>query len=305
MKILVTGASGFIGGEVVEHLATNPDLTIIATGRSFTSRFEGFSNVEYLQIDFTKQIPSLECEVCIHCAGLADDRASEEEFIKNNVLATERLIGSMKDCQKFIFISSSSVYDFSDGKPKKEEDAYLYEELSPYGKSKLIAEKIVAASGISSVFILRPRAVYGTNDRVLLPRIFRLLKGKTFVVPGDLKVITSLTHISNLLEAVRKTIYDQRKGLLIYNIADKETYILRSVFEKIGMLKTGRKVKFLTVPIASVKTLIILKKKLGLKTSISIQSLNYLTQNSAIVSRKASKELGLDVAFDFHKDFSL
>jgi nucleoside-diphosphate-sugar epimerase len=303
MRILVTGASGFIGGEVAECLATNPNLNIIATGRSLTNRFDGFPNVEYIQVDLTKQIPSFECDVCIHCAGLADDRASEKEFMKNNVLATQQLITSISGCRKFIFISSSSVYDFSDGQPKKEEHALLQQKLSPYGKTKLIAEKYVSESGTDSVVVLRPRAVYGKNDRVLLPRIIKLLKGRLFFVPGNLEAITSLTHIGNLLETVIFFVFAASKGTHIYNVADASPYHLKTVFQKIGQDQTGCKIRFIHIPVCVIKKLVAFTRALGIKTAITQQSLNYLTLNSVTDTTKIQKETGLQPILDFFRDF--
>jgi 2-alkyl-3-oxoalkanoate reductase len=303
MKILVTGASGFIGGEVTEYLATKAGMDIIALGRSFSTRFDGFSNVKYIQSDLTIQIPSFECEVCIHCAGLADDRATEEEFMRNNVLATEHLIDSLKGCKKLIFISSSSVYDFSDGNPKREEDAFLRANLSPYGKSKLLAERKVAESGIASVFILRPRAVYGKNDRVLMPRIKKLIKGKIIFAPGKLEVKTSLTHLKNLLEAVKIAITGSKSGIHIYNVADKNPYLLKAVFEKIGIAQTGGKVRFVHLPMVFIKCMISLAHALGIRINFSLQSLNYLALHSIIDTSKIQKELAFQAKYEFFRDF--
>jgi 2-alkyl-3-oxoalkanoate reductase len=303
MKIMVTGASGFIGGEVTEYLATKVGLNIIAMGRSLTNRFDAFPNVEFIQADLTRQIPSFECEVCIHCAGLADDRATEEEFMRNNVLATEHLIDSLTGCKKLIFISSSSVYDFSDGNPKREEDASLHAKLSTYGKSKLLAESKVAESGIASVFILRPRAVYGKNDRVLMPRIKKLIKGKIIFAPGKLEVNTSLTHIKNLIEAVNIAVSVSKSGIHIYNVADKNPYLLKSVFEKIGVAQTGGKVRFVHLPLVFIKSMISLAHALGIRINFSLQSLDYLALHSIIDTSKIQKELAFHAKYEFFRYF--
>jgi len=303
MKILVTGATGFIGGEVAEHLASNSNLKIIATGRSFTNRFDAFPNVAFIQADLTRQIPPFECDVCIHCAGLADDKASEAEFRKHNVLGTGHLLKALKGCKRIIFISSSSVYDFRDGEFKKEEDASLQLNLTPYGKSKLLAETLVAGSGIETVFILRPRAVYGKNDRVLMPRIIKLIKGKIFFVPGKLEVKTSLTHIQNLLEAITIAITASKNGKYIFNVADKNPYLLKAVFEKIGIVHTGDKVHFVHLPLVLIRCIISLTQALGIKTTFSLQSLDYLSFHSIIDTSKIEKELSFQSKYQFFTDF--
>src|SRR6218665_2924874 len=109
MNILVTGASGFIGGYVVVQLAKNPSYSIIATGRSYTSAFSAYSNVKYVQADLTQHFPNISCDVCIHSAGLADDKSTAKQFERNNVEATNRLLISLNGCKTFIHISSSSI----------------------------------------------------------------------------------------------------------------------------------------------------------------------------------------------------
>lgn len=54
MKILVTGASGFIGGKIVENLAKNTDYDVLATGRSSTAKFGHYPNVTYFTQDLKK-----------------------------------------------------------------------------------------------------------------------------------------------------------------------------------------------------------------------------------------------------------
>jgi len=74
----------------------------------------------------------LQCDICIHSAGLADDRSDKNLLYKNNIFATQNLINSIKGCQKFIFISSSSIYNFDDQIIKSEEDVDLSSHISEY-----------------------------------------------------------------------------------------------------------------------------------------------------------------------------
>lgn len=303
MNILVTGATGFIGGEVVLQIARNTDFKIVATGRSKTDRFGTLKNVEFIHADLLDNVPEGTFDTCIHCAGLADDQAGEEEFHLHNVEATRQLINSLRRCNNFIFISSSSVYNFSDGNVKSETDATLCPGLSFYGRSKLLAEEIVKKSGISSVYILRPRAVYGTTDRVLMPRILRLLKGRFFVIPGDLNIKASLTHIDNLTEVVEKAVSAANPGIHIYNIADRSPYLLRDVFRQIGNRKINRKVRFLQIPVAVINMFLFVQKTFGFKSQLSRQAIDYLTCNSVIDTRSSLSEMGIECKFVFYNDF--
>ena len=102
MKILVTGGSGFIGGTIARYLAEFENNTIVATGRSNCPSNISAHNIEYLKLSLNEPLPELEFDVCIHSAGLADDKSSNTELYVNNVLATENLIQHLKNCKLFI-----------------------------------------------------------------------------------------------------------------------------------------------------------------------------------------------------------
>ena len=298
MKILVTGASGFIGGNITEYLAGNPHNHILATGRSLTTRFSQYSNVTYIPMDLSNPVAPLACDVCIHCAGLATDNSNKRQLTLHNVQATSNLLAALNNCPLLIFISSSSVYDFSDQHIKTEEDTLINGKFSCYGKSKLQAEALVQSSGIQSVYILRPRAVYGKGDKLLLPRITRLIKHERIFVPGALKAVCSLTHIFNLCEAVKQTIVHSAAGVHIYNIADKNVYELKSVFGEIAVKKCGNR-RFVHLPLFLIRVYIIISGAWSNRKIISFQSLKYITENSILSIKKAQEEINYTGGYGF------
>jgi nucleoside-diphosphate-sugar epimerase len=299
MKILVTGASGFIGGNLVELLAAGEQNDILATGRSFTNKFDPYPNVTYFQQDLSVAVPDQSCDVCIHCAGLADDRSSIEQFSTHNVKATENLLRAVRYCKVLIFISSASVYDFADGKVKFEEDAHMSDHISLYGRSKLLAEEAIGAFGIRAIYILRPRAVYGRGDRVLLPRILGLIRNQKMILPGKLSSKTSLTHIGNLSEIVMKCLTESSPGIHVFNVADKITYDLKTVFGEILRRKSGTK-EFIFIPMPILAFLVNVGSYLGIRGKLSKQALKYITEDSVISVKKAEKLLGYIGQHEFY-----
>lgn len=299
MKVLVTGASGFIGGKIVECFARDYSCEITATSRSETNRFNIYSNVVYIRQDLSNEIPEQVCDVCIHCAGLADDQSTEEDFYLNNIKATHNLLGALKYCKVIVYISSASVYDFSDGKLKHETDSEIDKAVSSYGKSKLHAEDLIKASGIPSIYILRPRAVYGPGDRLLLPRILGLIRINKMIIPSTLATKTSLTHVYNLCEVVNKSVLLSKEGIHVFNVADKMEYPLKSVFSEILYRKCGSK-SFIPIPTSFLSLLVKLNSVLGRKARFSSQALNYLTQNSPLSIEKAERELNYVGVYKFY-----
>lgn len=294
MKILVTGASGFIGGAITHHLSNNPNFQVVASGRSTMPENLSIDRISYLQMDLTGELPALNFDVCIHCAGLADDKSSKENLHLNNAEATQNLLKNLKGCKKIIFISSSSVYNFELFPFASEEYTHLSHPLSEYGKSKLIAEEYIINSGIESIYILRPRAVYGKGDRVLLPRILGSIKWNRFIVPGDLQVKTSLTNIQQLIEACDSAVGLKETGLFIFNVADDKEYNLKDVFIKIGKLKSDS-IKITSVPVGLVRRILKICKALNIPVSFSEQTVDYLTKDSNLNVSKVKEILGLEL----------
>jgi nucleoside-diphosphate-sugar epimerase len=303
MRILVTGASGFIGGNIVESLSQERGYEIIATGRSPMDKFKPYNNVTYFMQDLSEKINRLSCDVCIHCAGLADDRSTIEELEKSNIRATENLLLAIKNCSLLIYISSASVYDFSDGKPKKEEDVVPNKNLSSYGKSKLDAEIVVMNSGIRSIYILRPRAVYGPGDRVLLPRILKLIKGNRMIIPINLSKKSSLTHIENLCEAVELSLFQGKYGTHIFNVADNQSYDLNAVFSEILVKKVSRQ-SFIRIPASILNLIVFLNRIPGIKGQFSKQSYKYIVDHSILSIDKAKEQLNYIGKREFFKSIN-
>lgn len=301
MKILVTGASGFIGGNIVRILSQYPDHEIIATGRSKLNKSIDQVNVKYFVHDLSNTKFEFECDICIHCAGLADDNSPWNLLLASNVYATTNLLNQLINCKCFIYISSSSVYDFSNEKIKLEQDISESKKLSLYGQSKLLGEEATLKSKIESVYILRPRAVYGFGDRVLLPRIIKTIKKYFTVVPGNMEKFTSMTNIKNLCQAIEICIAQRKKGKTIYNIADGEPYQLNQIFKEISYLKSGHK-RLIHIPLRFINFYLKIINTLNIKSNISRQSIDYLTQKSVISIVKAKTELNYDPKFTFEDE---
>lgn len=295
MKVLVTGASGFIGGHIVRRLTARGIYDVQGLGRTHLAQLENFpsEHAQYIQADLTTLAGrTFDAEICVHVAALANDHASWSVYMKENVQATKTLLAALPNCKIFIFISSSSVYDFSDGQPKQEEDALLSARLSMYGKSKLLAEMLIRDwASISSRYILRPRAVYGSGDRVLLPRIQRLIWKGLFFLPGNLQVLSSLTNVNFLVDAVENAMQEHSDGVHTFNIADPKPYLLREKFEALGTELAGKPLHLVSLPMSLLMTVAKILQFLKISSNLSPQALHYLSQNSVLDTKKYQQRL--------------
>jgi nucleoside-diphosphate-sugar epimerase len=183
MKVLVTGASGFLGGHVAEALAARGDL-VRAMVRKTSKRdhLEKLPSVELFEgsvEDAQRTAQALEgVDAVVHVAGLVKAR-DVDEFFAVNVGGTSNLVEAARrrstPPRRFIFVSSLTACGPSaDGSPVPADQETPN---NAYGRSKLAAEKVVlAAQGDMRVVILRPGAIYGPRDGEIL-KVFRTVKG--------------------------------------------------------------------------------------------------------------------------------
>jgi nucleoside-diphosphate-sugar epimerase len=286
MKILITGVTGFVGGSLLRLLGETkrdrPSMQLIATARrsQLSAELARWADV-YFPADLSEGCPPVSASVCIHAAGLADDRSTAMELHRANVVATRHLLEALQDCRLFVFISSASVYGFKDG-PMRERDATGETASSEYGRSKWAAEQsvreICGRRGIACV-ILRPRAIYGVGDRVLLPRLLRLMRPPFLFMIGKGLAPVSLTHIGHLAELIMALVFAEHPPERdTFNVADSETYQLRAVLTSLYAAIHCEQPRAIRIPVRVVRVYLAILEALGRTGALSRQSLAYLTE---------------------------
>lgn len=245
MRIAVTGASGFIGGAVATALA-DADHEVVGFGR----RANGWSHphARYRRWDLASgQLRAdRDFEAVVHCAALADDWASLEAALTANRDGTRTVVRSFPGA-RIVHLSTSSVYDaFVPSIDVPESAAPVRRFLSSYSESKTLAEFELAGT---DAVILRPHAVYGPGDTTLLPRLVAGARGGRLVLPEGAEVRHSLTHIDNLVLAVRRAL-DPATPRGTYNIADDSPVILAAVLREVFERREMR-VRIASIPYRS------------------------------------------------------
>ncbi len=245
MKIIITGANGFVGSHLVKYFKRKGH-EIYAFGRQKKPAKALMDIADYRCFDMedSNTIEISEADVCIHAAALTDTQASIQNHIRLNVVGTKNLLKAIK-VNHFIYISSSSVY--APGLFVREADANNNDEyLSNYGKAKFQTEQYLQnvlneKTEFKTLTIFRPRAVYGNGDRQLLARLLHLLKYSYFVWPGNKNCISSMTHIGNLCYACDLAIQKSHEGSSVYNVCDRGEYQLyhtvKTLLETLGKTK--------------------------------------------------------------------
>ena len=289
--IAITGATGFVGGHLVRHFYKE-GYNIIALGRQSDPPKRLLQYAQWQQMDLDQPLDNIDANIVIHTAGLVDDHASYQDLHKTNCVGSGKVSDAFSG-QHMIYISSASVYNLRSN-PLSENDKIDRSQLSLYGKSKLEAEELLIqkSNNKQRLTILRPRAIYGTHDRVLLPKILGLLKGNKIRSIGNMEIEISMTHINNLIIAVEGSIENQTKTLEIFNVADSHVYNLREVILHTTSTLFDIHPRIASIPKSLAEWIKKITALLHIKTPITRQAIDYLSQPCVLSTSKIEKIVG-------------
>ena len=141
----------------------------------------------------------------INCASLSSPWGTYESFYQANCVTQHNLIQQSlnSSVKRFIYISSPSIYfDFKDRIGIKEESLLPKKLVNHYANTKLKAEAMLESSGLDFI-TLRPRALIGEGDTVIMPRLIRSYEEGKLKIMGSGKNMADLTSISNMVHAVQ------------------------------------------------------------------------------------------------------
>lgn len=220
MRVAVTGASGFLGGAVARDLAAKGH-TVFSFGRRHADAIR-HPLPNYSQWDLlagSTAVPDV--DAVIHCAAKVGDWGPAADYRRINVDGTRLAMQTFDQAERFVHVSSASVYSGNQPGQQISEDASVGNCLhTAYAISKAEAEKLVLA-GERRAVILRPHIVYGPGDTTLTPRLLAAPRFGWLPVPGNGRNFISVTHVFNFVHAVERVL-DSRVMHGIFNIADRQ-----------------------------------------------------------------------------------
>lgn len=230
MRILVTGATGFLGGWVISKLSTEfGNERVDGTGRNQLRGEElkrkGYNIItgDLTDRDFIRNNLQGYTHV-IHCAAKSSLWGSYDSFFQNNVSSTVNLLKGIPTIQRFIYISTPSIYfRFSDRFMISEDSTLPTRFVNHYASTKYLAEQEVLNFKDREIVkvVIRPRAIIGAGDTVIIPRVIRAFKAGKLRIVGDGKNICDFTSVKNVAHAVcLATKSDNQIDGKVFNISD-------------------------------------------------------------------------------------
>lgn len=209
MKILVTGASGFLGRAIVERLLAEGQK-VRAVCRSPVPELEA-RGVEIYRADLRDQKAAVVAcrgvELVFHTAGVAGIWGPWKHYFDSNVAATMHLVAGCQEqgVRRLVFTSSPSVvFDGSDQAGLDESAPFPSRWLCHYPRSKALAEQhVLAANGRRGLLTcaLRPHLVWGPGDRHLVPGLIARRRTNRLWRVGEGTNRIDMIYIDNAVEA--------------------------------------------------------------------------------------------------------
>ncbi len=260
MRILITGGTGFLGGAAARTLkGQGHDVAVLGRNPKSGAKLETLG-IHFYPIDISTATPQemdqafREREVVVHCAALASPWGEYQAFYDANVTGTRRVVDAAlrQKVRRVVNISTPSLYfNYRNRLDIKESDPLPAKQVTHYGATKKIADEIVneAMKQGLEVIHLRPRAIFGPGDQVVLGRVIRLAKSGSVPLIGGGTYYVDMTYNDNAVDSIELAIHAPASlSGRTYNITNGEPMptrdMLRLLVGKLGMNVRYRRVPF-------------------------------------------------------------
>ena len=229
-SVLVTGATGFLGGRLCERLAADGE-SVRATTR-IASRVPDLGSVEWVTCDLRSEsdlrAALLGIRTVYHCAAMAGGPGSLKEYERANVDGTMQLLRLAAECgvEQVVYVSSLSVYGATRHPYLNEDSPYERRaaERGVYTQTKLAADQAVRhfaeEHATPRVLLLRPGTIYGPGVKLPTGRFTLPSALERPLVAGGRGVPMPLTYVDNVIDAMRAAAASSAPTGRAFNVVD-------------------------------------------------------------------------------------
>ncbi|UJF28814.1 NAD-dependent epimerase/dehydratase family protein [Kaistella sp. 97-N-M2] len=279
MKIIITGATGFVGSNLSKYLEDKGNIV-------------GKLSLRNPEFTLNKN-----ADVIIHLAGKAHDTANtsaDDEYFKVNRDLTIKLFDEFLNSEIKDFIFFSSVKATADTIEGILHENHPSDPKTPYGKSKFEAENYLFSKQLREnkrLFIIRPCMIHGPGNKGNLNLLYQMIRKG---LPWPLAAFEnkrSFLSIDNLSFLVSEIIEKKSLPSGVYNFADDQAISTNQLVNLISA-GLGKKTKMWTLP----KSIILALSKGGdvLKLPLNTERLSKLTDNYVVSNEKIKKALNIE-----------
>jgi len=233
MKILVTGASGFIGSFIVEEALKRGFETWAAMRKSSSKEYLQDERIKFIELNLSskeqlvEQLRGQAFDYVVHAAGVTKC-LNKADFRRINTEGTKNLVTALLELQmplkRFVFVSSLSVFGaIREQQPYEEiRETDTPQPNTEYGRSKLEAESFLDSLEGFDYVILRPTGVYGPREKDYFLMAQSIKQHSDFAVGYKRQDIT-FVYVSDVVQAVFLALEKGQSGRK-YFLSDGEVY---------------------------------------------------------------------------------
>jgi GlcNAc-P-P-Und epimerase len=270
MKIIFTGANGFLGKNVIPRLVL----------KNFNVYSLGTNNADY-QFDLSNKVPKFDqnFDIVFHAAGKAHTTPKtileEKVFYDVNFEGTRNLCKGLEQLanmpKHFIFVSTVAVYGLESA--EKVQEDYPLNGNTPYAKSKILAENFLiewCKKNKILLSILRPSLIVGPNPPGNLGDMIKAIKkGRYFNIAGG-KATKSMVWVEDFADVVELILLKDKNGA--YNMCSNDGISFKQISYKISFLL--KKNPPLSIPLFIAKIIAIVGDVFGSKAPLNSAKLD-------------------------------
>ena len=232
MKILITGASGFIGSFIVEEALKRGFETWAAVRKSSSRKWLQDERIKFIELNFSSKVQLVEqlrghdFDYVVHAAGLTKC-LNKQDFHRINTEGTKNLAEAILEVgmplKRFVFISSLSIFGaIKEQQPYEEiRETDIPQPNTEYGRSKLEAEKFLSTTTLPYI-ILRPTGVYGPREKDYFIMAKSIKQHTDFAVGYKRQDIT-FVYVKDVVQAVFLAL-DRGENGRKYFLSDGQIY---------------------------------------------------------------------------------
>ena len=314
MLCFVTGATGFIGGRLVDALVDQGHKVRVLVRQPAASPQLHQAGVELVQGDLGDPAGLVEAvsgaERVFHCAGLVGDWLRHDDAGRINVEGTRAVLAACaaSGVERVVHLSSLAVYGLGQHRGT-DESAPLRYSGDAYIDSKIDAERMVrvaaARDGLATV-IVRPGFVYGPGDRRFLPKLLDALGRGQFAYVGDGSKLLNLSYVDDVAAAMLLAAGEPSAVGEAYNLTDGTETSLREFVECLcSHLGISAPTKQIPPPVGWAAAYAVegLARALRAKEAprLSRGRMRFLYYNQHYSGEKAQRELGYRPQFTYRE----
>ncbi len=301
--ILVTGATGFIGGRLMNHLLKKEDIqkrSIVLPQENIPEHWK--NKVEVIKGSITSEEVVKKAmenvDTVVHCAAIVGDWGPEKLFWEVTVEGSRNVFeAALKNNTRVILLSSIVVYGTRIHKQECPEETPYGKTIGPYSRTKQAQEKLAweyHKKGMKLV-VVRPANVYGVGSGPWLRDIVNVYRKGLVPVVANKKHNAGLIHVENLVDIILAIIDRENLNGKVYNACDGSDVTWYRYFSDLSRI-LGKK-KPMVVPYGILAPLAIIVENLSrlLKIKerplITREALNLVGSDNRFPISRAQKEL--------------